>query len=787
MTSRDQLNEMERLDALHRYRILDTPPEPQFERLVDLCRRIFGVPIALVSLIDADRQWFKAVRGIEESETPRLIALCDYAIRSSEPFVVVDAGLDDRFSSNPFVTGPPFIRFYAGAPIRTPDGFNIGSVSIIDVVPRELSPEQEATLADLAAVAAGEIEHRLTMLRLEQAEENESVADARFRAIAEEAIVGVYVIENGALTYVNARYAQIFGYEREELIGRAAMDLVAEESRELVEAQMRKRILAEQEVAEYRFMALRRDGRTLVVEVHGVGTKIGESPAIVGTLLDVTGEAEAEERMRASEERYRALADTASDSIIVIDENSRVVFANRATERIFGYEAEELNGVSLTVLMPEELRGRHLEGVACAVAHPEREMTARIAEFIAVGRSGERIPVEISFGRFEERGKPRFVGVVRDVRQRHLLEEQLLRTRQISALGGIAATLAHEFNNVLMAVQPSVEILAGRGAPELRERALGNALKSIQRGKRLTQDVARLGNPQPLEVTAISVQRWMAEVEDEVRTTLPPEIALRVDRGTDDLTIAGDRHQLTAALLNLTNNARFAIAGRGAIEIAAARVEGQQGGSAVEISIRDTGRGIPDEVLPRIFEPFFSTKGARGTGIGLSLVQQIMERHHGEIQVQTGAAGTTFRLRLPLMEHDHRSSEETVDRSASAGLSSVLLIEDDQEVASGLRDVLAMNGISVTWLAEGHEIERYVDRERPDLVVLDITLNDESGMDVAGRILQRSPTLPILFSTGYLPRDQSFEDLLNRPNVGCLLKPYTFQTLLQEFTKLTNR
>lgn len=154
------VNEAGRLRTLDRYAILDTPPEASFDRITRMASTVFGAPIALVSLIDADRQWFKSRQGLDAEETPREQAFCAHAILEAEPFVVEDATTDARFIDNPLVTGAPDIRFYAGAPLTAPDGHNLGTLCVIDRAPRSFGAEQRRLLADFAAMVVDELELR---------------------------------------------------------------------------------------------------------------------------------------------------------------------------------------------------------------------------------------------------------------------------------------------------------------------------------------------------------------------------------------------------------------------------------------------------------------------------------------------------------------------------------------------------------------------------------------------------------------------------------------------------
>ena len=150
-------NELMRLTALRSIHIVDTPPENRFDRITRIAQRLFTVPIALVSLIDSERQWFKSCQGLDVCETPRNISFCGHAILGNTLFVVPDAHLDDRFRDNPLVTGDPKIRFYAGAPLSLGNGINLGTLCIIDRVPRQLTADDQQLLIDLGQIAQQEL------------------------------------------------------------------------------------------------------------------------------------------------------------------------------------------------------------------------------------------------------------------------------------------------------------------------------------------------------------------------------------------------------------------------------------------------------------------------------------------------------------------------------------------------------------------------------------------------------------------------------------------------------
>lgn len=216
------VDEAARLAALDRYAILDTSPEEAFDDVVRLAASICQAPIALISLIDSTRQWFKARVGIAVTETPRESAFCRYALEQNDVLLVPDAFTDDRFARNPLVVGEPYIRFYAGAPLTTPEGLNLGTVCVIDRKPRTLTGEQLDALRVLARQVMVQLELRRMIAERTIAEEEHRRSETRMRSILDNALGSLIATnQQGLIESVNVVAERTFGYSAGELDGRA--------------------------------------------------------------------------------------------------------------------------------------------------------------------------------------------------------------------------------------------------------------------------------------------------------------------------------------------------------------------------------------------------------------------------------------------------------------------------------------------------------------------------------------------------------------------------------------
>lgn len=222
-------NEQARLLKLREYQVLDTPPEPAFDALTALAAYVTGAPIAVVSLVDVDRQWFKSRHGLDQTQTPRSCSLCAHVVASEVPLIVPDALLDQRFADNPQVTGEPRVRFYAGMPLRTPDGFVLGTLSVMDREPRQLTSPQRDLLRMLSHLAVDELEMRRQSLQLRHRQHllqselrNTSELASRLQSIMASANLSIIeTTPDGVIREFNPAAERLLGYSADEVVGKA--------------------------------------------------------------------------------------------------------------------------------------------------------------------------------------------------------------------------------------------------------------------------------------------------------------------------------------------------------------------------------------------------------------------------------------------------------------------------------------------------------------------------------------------------------------------------------------
>jgi len=361
-----------------------------------------------------------------------------------------------------------------------------------------------------------------------------------------------------------------------------------------------------------------------------------------------------------SEARQGAILEAAHDAIITIDDRLNIREFNPAAEQMFGRHRGDILGRSVELLLPPADRSAMLNQMHRYMATGEGPLARRRLELTGMRADGSEFPVEIAVARVgHDRGSV-LTGFVRDITERRALEEQLRQSQKLEAIGRLAGGVAHDFNNILMSIMGSADLLLMQ--LERADPARGEAAEikqAVDRGAGLTRQLLAFSRRQGTQPRRIALGEVVGAMETMLRRLIGPEIDFAILRRADNATVLADPAQIEQVVLNLVINARDAMPRGGRLSVivdevelddAAAAVEGRPGRYA-RLSVSDTGTGIDDQTRARLFEPFFTTKEqGKGTGLGLSIVYGIVKQSGGHISVASEPGrGATFVIHLPLL------------------------------------------------------------------------------------------------------------------------------------------
>ncbi|MGI1275834.1 PAS domain S-box protein [Klebsiella quasipneumoniae subsp. similipneumoniae] len=462
-------DEAERLNLLHALNILDTPSEEAFDRITRLVAHILDVPIALVSLVDTDRQWFKSRIGIDANETPREVAFCAHAITQTTPLIVTDTTQDSRFMSNALVTGNPNIRFYAGVPLRSIGGLSIGTLCAIDSKPRQLSPDEISILVDLAALVSKEMQMREAMLlshaRSEQAIQALEDVEARFRTIFERAGVGIAMVApDGGWLRVNDALCQIVGYSQDELLKLTFQDITHPDDLNTDLSLLQQLINNDIDHYQLEKRYITKSGRSVWIDLI-VTKKLsinGELEYFISIIKNIQEQKEAEaslaklhkelesrvetrtkdlqlanemlsasiaqqlrfeQELRRREAELQMVLQNANDAYVCIDHHGVIRDWNQQAEHTFGWSREEAIGRPLDeTIIPAQMRDAHKTGLARYLATGKHHVLNQHIELTAVRRDGMTLPVEVRISPLFIDGKTIFSAFLHDITERKQAE-----------------------------------------------------------------------------------------------------------------------------------------------------------------------------------------------------------------------------------------------------------------------------------------------------------------------------------------------------------------------------
>jgi two-component system cell cycle sensor histidine kinase/response regulator CckA len=464
-----------------------------------------------------------------------------------------------------------------------------------------------------------------------------------------------------------------------------------------------------------------------------------------------------------SELKYRALFDNANDGIAVLDKAGNVTDVNRRFCELHGFEREQVLGTDFRLLEIENRGG---------------ELDERLKKILAGGslvyeaehyrKDGSRIFLEISSRAIDIGGAPHIQAFCRDITEKMKLQEQVLQSQKMESMGALAGGIAHDFNNILTAILGHTEVLRRHTkTDEFAKRRIKIVEDAAKRAGQMVSKLLSFARKERLELVPTGLNAVVKDTAELLgRALIERNIAAQVLLDPDDPVINGDSIHLEQVIANLVMNAMDAMTGRGTITISTSRCElGPDSpheypflppGSYAVLTVRDTGSGIPREIMDKIFDPFFTTKPeGKGTGLGLAMVYGIVKSHKGEIRVNSKEGkGTAFEIYIPALDQPALTAAGKpgeVELPPAEKGERVFIVDDEKDVLSCIKDILEAQGYKVfTADSPGYarELFRRISGDI-DLVITDIVMPVMSGAELAKIFKKASPAVKVIGMSGF--------------------------------------
>ncbi len=500
-----------------------------------------------------------------------------------------------------------------------------------------------------------------------------------------------------------------------------------------------------------------------------------------------------EQELARSEAMNRAVVMSSLDAIIVADENWKVIEFNPAAEAMFGYaRAEALGLPAFDIVVPDKLRDEQIGVMERYKAKVDVGNLARRFEGLARRRDGSTFPVEYSVNTVRTGDHRLFMAHARDLTEAHRMEaeaqasrERLHQVEKLSAMGSLLAGVAHELNNPLAIVIAQSSLLVEKAATDDVRRRGERIHAAAERCGRIVKSFLAMARQKPPQREPVRFGEVVTAALDMVSYGMRSSgIELEVDVAPDLPVIAGDKDLLTQVLANLMINAQQALMDRAPprrIELRAAR-----SGSEIAIRVADNGPGIPEEIMRRVFEPYFTTKPAGvGTGIGLSICRNVIEAHGGKVALSNRPeGGAQFDITLPVVEAKVAVARVPDVMTAGAGLA-VLIVDDETDVGRSLAEIVEGLGHRPVIVDRSTTALQRIEDQRFDVIFADLRMPGLDGVELRDRIHARDPALAkrTIIVTG---------DTVAGPNrlakavgseVMVLEKPFTFDEVRSALAK----
>jgi PAS domain S-box-containing protein len=600
----------------------------------------------------------------------------------------------------------------------------------------------------------------------------------------------------GRWTFVNNAARTIYGYDPEEMLGRPLMDFVVPELCERTHGVLEELRSGKSRVR-CETIHLRQDGGRvdLSMNVMPVLDDYGNVIGFTGTAADVSERKQAETRLREANARFESLVQGMPLGYIVWSQDGRIVEWNPAASAIFGYTAEEAVGrLATELIVPPESHKAFLQMCQALLAPTGCPGGALVNR----KKGGEKIRCE-----WYNTVLPDPVGgvqgvatLVRDVSERERLEAQLRQSQKLESLGVLAGGVAHDFNNLLVGVLGNASLAIEKLPANSSVRPLlERVVNAGRRATELTQRMLAYAGRASCDIKLMDMNLLVEELAEFAKAAIPKSVQLTI-RTTPDLPlIEADSGQVQQVIMNLLMNAAEAIGDEtGEVTVATwteeldvARIAADFAdrqmapGPYVGLEVRDTGCGMPPEVLSRMFDPFFTTKFA-GRGLGLSAILGIVRAHHGTITYSSQVGvGTVFRVLFPAVKSAARPQPVSSESAALPRGSTVLVIDDEEDIREVVQAVLESRGINVLTAEDGPRGLQVFRQSQAtiDVVLLDINMPGMNGETVFRELCAIRPDVRVVLSTGYSEQETALH-FADASLAGFVHKPYTASGLVDK-------
>ncbi len=627
------------------------------------------------------------------------------------------------------------------------------------------------------------------LLERKGAEEALRTSEMRKAAILKSSLDCIISFDaDGKITEFNPAAERMFGYSQADVLGREMVELIIPET--LRETHRRGLQLYNATNAtgptigrRMELMAMRSDGSEVPVEIGISRIMIGREPVFTAFLRDITHRKDTE---RITGELAAVVANS-NDAIIACTLDGLIRSWNVGAERIYGYAADEAVGRPLHMLLPPD----RLDEFPRILTAVKRGESLADYETVRLRKDGKKISVSLTDSpmRGDEGKVTGLSSIARDITERKRLEEELLQSQKMDAVGRLAGGIAHDFNNILTAILGYSDLIIGQvDERQWMYKHLCEIRKAADFAASLTHQLLAFSRRQPLYLRVFNVNDSVRNLQKMLQRVIGEHIEIKTCFSAEVGRLKADPSQLEQVLLNLCVNARDAMPKGGTITIKTEEmtyllddlysVSEMPAGEYVKLSVTDTGTGIPPDVMKHIFEPFFTTKEqGQGTGLGLATCYGIVKQSGGYIQVESlVGSGSTFAIYLPRVdESGEKANVKNDSGQLPGGSETILYVEDEITVRSLTTHVLRRLGYTVIEAGDGKQAREIVETETGrtiDLLFSDVVLPDLGGKELSVWMQRRSAKTKVLFTSGYVD-----ENILRRHGLEIgsdfLQKPFT--------------